>query len=291
MNGSGFLASDVLKGRRVWITGGGSGLGFAIARRFAGLGATVALSGRREEVLARAAAAIAEDGGEAVVAPCDVRDPGAVRSALDDVARRSGLPDTLVNNAAGNFLCPTEELSPNAFASVVGIVLHGTFHCTVEIGRRWIESGTGGTVLSIAATYAETGSGFVVPSACAKAGVVALTRSLAVEWAPHRIRLNAIAPGPIPTEGAFSRLLPSTELEAARRRRIPAGRFGTPEELAELAAFLVSDAAEWMRGEVVTFDGGEWLRGAGEFNDLVDAGPEMRDILRRLKTNRQENAR
>jgi len=277
------LAPGLLRGKTAWVTGGGSGLGRAMATRFAALGARVALSGRREEPLRETAEAIRAAGGEAVWAPCDVRVPDEVAAALDRIAGSAALPDILVNNAAGNFLARSEDLSPNAFASVVGIVLHGTFHCTQAIAKRWIAAKRGGTVLSIATTYAETGSAFVLPSACAKAGVVALTRSLAVEWARHGIRLNAIAPGPIPTEGAFSRLLPSQDLEAERKKRIPAGRFGTPEELAELAAFLVSDASDWMRGEIVTFDGGEWLRGAGEFNDLLEMPEPVWEMLRRKK--------
>lgn len=277
------LAPDLLRGKTAWITGGGSGLGRAMATRFAELGAKVALSGRREEPLRETAESIRAAGGEAVWATCDVRLPDEVAAALDRISTEAGLPDILVNNAAGNFLARSEDLSPNAFASVVGIVLHGTFHCTQAIAKRWIAAKRGGTVLSIATTYASTGSGFVLPSACGKAGVVALTRSLAVEWARYGIRLNAIAPGPIPTEGAFSRLLPSKELEVGRKKRIPAGRFGTPEELAELAAFLVSDASEWMRGEVVTFDGGEWLRGAGEFSDLLDLPDSVWEGLRKRR--------
>jgi NAD(P)-dependent dehydrogenase (short-subunit alcohol dehydrogenase family) len=249
-----------------------------MALRFASLGAKVAVSGRREEPLREVARVT---GG--VFATCDVRDPAAVEAAISRIESDAGLPDILVNNAAGNFLCPSEQLSANAFASVVGIVLHGTFHCTQALAKRWIAAKRGGSVLSIATTYAETGSAFVLPSACAKAGVVAMTRSLAVEWARYGIRLNAIAPGPIPTEGAFSRLLPSSDLEARRKSRIPAGRFGTPEELAELAAFLVSDASEWMRGEVVVFDGGEWLRGAGEFNDFLDEPASTFEAMRRPK--------
>jgi len=248
--------------------------------RFAELGAQVAVSGRRVPPLEETAELARASGVRAAHAACDVRDPDAVESAHAGIEQELGPIDILVNNAAGNFLCPSEELSPNGFAAVVGIVLHGTFHCTRAVGRRWIATGRPGTVLNIVTTYAWTGSAWVLPSACAKAGVLALTRSLAVEWARHRIRVNAIAPGPIPTEGAFSRLLPTQELLELRKKRIPAGRFGLPAELAELAAYLVSDASDWMRGEVVTLDGGEWLQGAGEFNDLLDLPPETWEALR-----------
>jgi NAD(P)-dependent dehydrogenase (short-subunit alcohol dehydrogenase family) len=265
------LRPDLLAGKRVWITGGGTGLGRAMALRFASLGASLCLSGRREDPLASTAKEIRDAGGTAVVAAgCDVRKPEDVDRALDAALAGLGGLDVLVNNAAGNFLSKSEELSPNAFQAVVGIVLNGTFHCTRAAGRHWIGSAAKGTVLNIATTYAWTGTAYLLPSACAKAGVVAMTRSLAVEWGRHGIRLNAIAPGPIPTEGAFSRLMPRADLAEERARRIPAGRFGTPEELAELAAFLISDGADWIRGEIVTLDGGEWLRNAGEFNFLLD---------------------
>ena len=178
--------------------------------------------------------------------------------------------DTLVNNAAGNFIARTETLSANAFNAVVGIVLNGTFHCTQALGRRWIAAKQPGNVLNIVTTYAETGSGFVVPSACAKAGVLAMTRSLAVEWARYNIRFNAIAPGPFPTEGAFSRLMPSKEYEERAKQQIPMKRFGRHEELANLAVFLISGHSDYVNGECVVIDGALWLRGAGEFNDLAD---------------------
>lgn len=279
------LVPGLLQDKVVWITGGGTGLGRAMALRFAGLGASLALSGRREEPLQATAAEIRAAGGRAAWAPCDIRDPAAVNAALEKLLGDLGRLDVLVNNAAGNFLCPTEELSPNAFSAVVGIVLHGSFHCTSAAGRHWIEAGSPGTVLSILATYAWTGSAYVLPSACGKAGVLALTRSLSVEWAKYGIRLNAIAPGPVPTRGAASRLFPSDELVAKRKARIPAGRFGTVEELAELAAYLVSDATDWIRGEVITIDGGEWISGAGQFNELVDRDASFWDELR--KTTRR----
>jgi len=276
-----FIRPDLLKGKTAWITGGGSGLGRAMALRFAELGAAVGVSGRRDEPLQQTVEAIRKAGGTAACATGDVRDPEAVDRVLASLASDLSPVDILVNNAAGNFLCPSEELTPNAFSAVVDIVLKGTFLCTRAAGRGWIEQKRGGAVLNIAATYAHTGSSFVLPSVCAKAGVVAMTKSLAVEWARHDIRVNAIAPGPIPTQGAFERLLPSKELAESRRRAIPAGRFGTPTELAELAAYLVSDASSWMRGEVITFDGGEWLRGAGEFNHLLDLPEEMWDEMRK----------
>jgi NAD(P)-dependent dehydrogenase (short-subunit alcohol dehydrogenase family) len=275
-----WLRDDLLGGRVAWITGGGTGLGRAMATRFAELGARVGVSGRRAERLDDAVAAIRAAGGSAASATCDVRDVAAVERARAQIVSELGEIDVLVNNAAGNFLCRSEELTPNGFAAVIGIVLHGTFHCTSAVARHWIAASRPGTILNIVATYAWTGSSFVLPSACAKAGVVALTQSLAVEWARHGIRVNAIAPGPIPTEGAFSRLMPDPAFLASRERRIPAGRFGTPEEIAELAAFLVSDAADYIRGEVVTLDGGEWLRGAGEFHDLLEAPASFWDALR-----------
>ena len=265
--------NDLLKGRAIFITGGGTGLGKSMALRFAELGANVFLMGRRREPLAQTVKEIgAQAGGRGAYFPGDVRDFAAVENAITAAFGEFGSVDTLVNNAAGNFIARTEKLSPNAFQAVVGIVLQGTFHCTLALGRRWIEAKQPGNVLNIVTTYAAAncGSGFVVPSACAKAGVLAMTRSLAVEWARHRIRLNAIAPGPFPTEGAFSRLLPSPELEQQAREQHPMKRFGRHEELANLAVFLLSGAAEYINGECVVIDGGLWLRGAGEFNDFDD---------------------
>jgi NAD(P)-dependent dehydrogenase (short-subunit alcohol dehydrogenase family) len=210
---------------------------------------------------------MAATGGSIHGVPCDVRDVSGVEACITNIWREGPL-DILVNNAAGNFLSRTEDLSPGAWQAVIGIVLMGTINMTMGCGRRWLAEKKSGTVLNIVATYASSGSGsgYVVPSAVSKAGVQALTRSLAVEWGPHGIRMNAIAPGPIPTEGAFSRLLPKKELEAIAVDRIPLRRFGNAEELANLATFLVSDGAAYINGEVVTMDGGEWLQGAGEFN-------------------------
>ncbi len=264
------LVNDALAGRKIWVTGGGSGLGQAMAVRFAALGAAVGISGRREEPLIETVEQIKAAGGQAAWATGDVRDPEAVAACHDKLVEELGGLDGLVNNAAGNFICPSEKLSPNAFQAVVGIVLNGTFHCTSVAAKRWIKEKIEGSILSITTTYTETGSAFVLPSACAKAGVVALTRSLTAEWGKYGIRLNAISPGPIPTKGAFERLLPTKELVQDRIDKIPAGRVGSPEELAELASFIMSDGADWMRGEVVTFDGGEWMRNAGEFNFMLD---------------------
>src|SRR5215467_536681 len=264
---------DLLNGRGVFITGGGTGLGRSISLRLAELGAKMFLAGRREEPLRETADSIRNAGGEAAFATCDVRDPAAVEAAITAAEKQLGAVDTLINNAAGNFIARTETLSANAFNAVVGIVLYGTFYCTTAFGRRWIAAKRPGTVLSIVTTYAAVencGSSFVVPSACAKAGVLAMTRSLAVAWARHLIRLNAIAPGPFPTEGAFSRLMPSKEYEEHARNSHPMKRFGRHDELANLAAYLLSEQSEYVNGECVIIDGGLWLRGAGEFNDLAD---------------------
>jgi len=261
---------DLLKDRAIFLTGGGSGLGRSMALRFAELGAHIFVVGRREEPLKETCDEIHRLGGSAAYATCDVRDPAAVEAAASAADQQFGRIDTVVNNAAGNFMARTESLSPNAFNAVVGIVLNGSFHCTQTFGKRWIAQKLGGNVLSIVTTYASAncGSGFVVPSACAKAGVLAMTTSLAVEWAKYHIRLNAIAPGPFPTEGAWSRLIPSKEYEKHARDKHPMKRFGRHEELTNLAAFLISDMSEYINGECVVIDGGQWLRGAGEFNDL-----------------------
>jgi len=262
---------DLLKGRAILITGGGTGLGRSMALHFAKLGARLFLVGRREEPLKGVRDEIHAEGGAAAYATCDIRDYVAVEAAFSTAETQFGEIDTLINNAAGNFMARTEKLSPNAFNAVVGIVLNGTFHCTQAFARRRIEKKLGGNVLSITTTYAaaNSGSGFVVPSACAKAGVLALTTSLAVEWAKYHIRLNAIAPGPFPTEGAWSRLMPSKQFEDHSLSKHPMKRFGKHEELTSLAAFLISDMAEYINGECVVIDGAQWLRGAGEFNDLA----------------------
>ncbi|MFZ3217207.1 MAG: SDR family oxidoreductase [Candidatus Acidiferrales bacterium] len=273
--------NDLLQDRTILITGGGTGLGRSMALRFAELGANLFLVARREEPLKETAEAIRAKGARAAYACADIRDFGAVEGAVEAAEKEFGHVDTLVNNAAGNFIARTEKLSPNAFNAVVGIVLQGTFFCTLALGRKWIAAKQAGHVLNIVTTYAaaNSGSGFVVPSACAKAGVLALTRSLAVEWARHHIRLNAIAPGPFPTEGAWSRLLPSKELEERAKMHHPMGRFGRHDELANLAVYLLSNQADYVNGECVVIDGGLWLRGAGEFNDFLDLPDTAWDML------------
>lgn len=259
--------ADLLKGKRILITGGGTGLGRAMAGRFLQLGAAVYICGRRSDVLQKTCRELAgATPGKIGSFVCDVRDRDAVEQMIGGIWEAGPL-HVLVNNAAGNFIARTEELSPRAWEAVLGIVLHGTLNLTLACARRWLEAGQHATVLNVSTTYAAIGSGsaYVVPSAVAKAGVLALTSSLAVEWGPRGIRLNAIAPGPIRTEGAFSRLLPRKDLEQHALARIPLRRFGTLEEFANLAAFLVSDGCTHVNGEVVVMDGGEWLQGAGEF--------------------------
>ena len=261
---------DLLAGTHVLITGGGTGLGKSMGRRFLELGARLSICGRREAVLETTAAELtAVTGGRVHFFPCDVRDAEAV-GRMVEAAEAEAPVTALVNNAAGNFLARSEELSPRAVDAVVGIVLKGSLHATLALGRRWLAQARGGAVLSIVTSYAWTGSAYVLPSAVAKAGVLAMTRSLAVEWGGRGVRLNAIAPGPFPTEGAWERLVPRPELARAFETRNPQGRPGEHRELADLAAYLLADGSAYVNGEVVAIDGGEWLKGAGQFSFLMD---------------------
>ena len=270
------FADNLLGDKVVLVTGGGTGLGRAMGERFLALGAKLVISGRREAVLQEAAD---EMDGEVLPVPCDVRDPEQVAAMIAAAESRFGQVDVLVNNAAGNFISPTERLSARAVDAVLNIVLHGTFYCTLELGKRWIAQKRPGTVLNIATTYAASGSGYVVPSAAAKAGVVALTKSLAAEWGKYGIRLNAIAPGPFPTEGAWSRLMPTPEIQALFEKQIPLGRVGERDELANLASYLISDAAAFITGDLIAIDGGETAWNGGEFNILDEVTAEQWDKL------------
>ncbi|MFN2387134.1 MAG: SDR family oxidoreductase [Thermoanaerobaculia bacterium] len=259
-----------LSERSIIVTGGGSGLGLAMAKAFAAHGARVTIAGRTADKLAAAVEEIrsgAREGGEVASVPADVRDPEQVERLVAAAAERFGRVDGLVNNAAGNFLVTSEDLSPNGFDAVVRTVLHGSVYCTLAVGRHLLARQAPGAIVSIVTTYAWTGTAFALHSACAKAGVLAMTRSLAVEWGHAGIRLNAIAPGPIPTEGAFSRLMAGGEAQRNALGRIPLARFGTKEEIANLAIFLLSDLCPYQTGDCVTMDGGEWIAGAGEFSD------------------------
>ena len=260
--------AQLLKGKKIVVTGGGTGLGKSMATRFAELGADLVITSRRQNVIDETAKDLREHGVKVLAISCDVRDTEQVESMVEQTVSEFGTIDILLNNAAGNFISPTENLSSNAFRTIVDIVLNGTFHCTQAVGKV-MRKNKSGVILNIVTTYAWTGSGYVVPSACAKAGVLAMTRSLAVEWAKYGIRTAAIAPGPFPTKGAWSRLAPpGLGIEKKMKERIPLKRVGEHIELANLATYLISDQAAYINGEVVTIDGGEWLKGAGEMNEL-----------------------
>jgi NAD(P)-dependent dehydrogenase (short-subunit alcohol dehydrogenase family) len=276
------LRDDALSDKVIVITGGGSGLGKAMTKYFMELGAKVAITSRDIEKLKTTSAELeAETGGTCLPVQCDVRHYEEVEAMLQEVLKAYGKVDVLLNNAAGNFISPTERLSANAFDTIIDIVLKGSKNCTLAFGKHWIDTKQeSSTVLNIVTTYAFTGSAYVVPSATAKAGVLAMTRSLAVEWAKYGIRTNAIAPGPFPTKGAWDRLLPGDLKEKFDlSKKVPLKRVGDHQELANLAAYLVSDFSAYINGEVIVIDGGEWLKGAGQFNLLEAVPEEMWDML------------
>jgi NAD(P)-dependent dehydrogenase (short-subunit alcohol dehydrogenase family) len=255
--------NDLLAGKRILVTGGGTGLGKSIGRRYLELGAELIICGRRLEVVEATAGELAQaTGGKVRALSCDVRDAASVDAMMEEIWAEAPL-DVLVNNAAANFIARTEKLSPRAIDAVLGIVLHGSFYCTVACGRRWIDARRGGTVLSVATTPSFTGSAFTAPSAAAKAGIVAMTRSLAVEWGPHHIRLNAVAPGLFPTEGAWEKLYPPGSQVEPQHMSVPLRRVGEHVELANLFAFLAADESSYISGDLIVIDGGRWMQGVG----------------------------
>ena len=286
------LRDDALQGKVIVVTGGGSGLGKAMTKYFLELGAKVAITSRDLDKLKSTAQELeTQTGGTCLPLQCDVRHYEEVENMLQEVLKAFGKVDVLLNNAAGNFISPTERLSSNAFDTVIDIVLKGTKNCTLAFGKHWIDTKqTSSTVLNIVTTYAWTGSAYVVPSATAKAGVLAMTRSLAVEWAKYGIRTNAIAPGPFPTKGAWDRLLPGDLAEKFdMSKKVPLKRVGDHQELANLAAYLVSDFSAYVNGEVIVIDGGEWLKGAGQFNLLEAIPEELWDQLEMMIKAKKKN--
>ena len=279
------LRDNALKGKTIVVTGGGSGLGKAMTQYFLELGANVAITSRNLEKLQKTAKELTEEtGGKCLAVQCDVREYEQVEAMQNTVVSHFGQVDVLLNNAAGNFISPTERLSHRAFDVIIDIVLKGTKNCILAFGKHWIDTKqTNTNVLNIVTTYSWTGSGYVVPSAAAKAGVLAMTRSLAVEWAKYGMRFNAIAPGPFPTKGAWDRLMPGNLQEKFdMSKKVPLNRVGEHQELANLAAYLVSDFSAYVNGEVVTIDGGEWLKGAGEFNMLSEIPEALWDQLEEM---------
>tara|TARA_B100000614_G_scaffold29109_1_gene22717 strand:+ start:2699 stop:3559 length:861 start_codon:yes stop_codon:yes gene_type:complete len=281
----GMLKENSLRNKVILVTGGGSGLGKSMVEYFVELGANVIITSRRKELLDEVAKKInAENESEVFPVPCDVRNIDEVEKVVDEAYKKFGKVDCLINNAAGNFISPTERLSTRAFDAIIDIVLKGTINFTLTLGKKWIEEKINGNVLNIVTTYSWTGSGYVVPSACAKAGVLSLTRSLAVEWAKYKIRFNAIAPGPFPTKGAWERLLPGDLKDKFDpSKKVPVGRVGEHQELSNLAAYLVSDYSSYINGEVITIDGAEWLKGAGQFNHLEMVSDQMWDMFEMMR--------
>ncbi len=281
----GMLKENSLENKVILVTGGGSGLGKSMVKYFLELGANVVITSRREELLIEVAKEFnSKHNSEVFPIACDVRKIDEVENVINESYKKFGKIDCLVNNAAGNFISPTERLSTRAFDAVIDIVLKGTINFTLTLGKKWIKDKSDGNVLNIVTTYSWTGSGYVVPSACAKAGVLSMTRSLAVEWAKYKIRSNAIAPGPFPTKGAWERLLPGDLKEKFDpSKKIPVGRVGEHQELSNLAAYLLSDYSSYINGEVITIDGAEWLKGAGQFNHLEMITDQMWDMFEMMR--------
>ncbi len=279
------LKENSLNGKTIIVTGGGSGLGKSMSEYLLSLGANIVITSRREDLLKKVANNMMKEfGGKVLPITCDVRNPDLVSKVIDESYSEFKKVDCLLNNAAGNFISPTERLSTRAFDAVIDIVLKGTINFSLLLGKKWIKQKEPGNILNIVTTYAWTGSGYVVPSACAKAGVLSLTRSLAVEWAKYNIRSNAIAPGPFPTKGAWERLLPGDLKDKFDpSKKVPLKRVGEHHELANLAAYLVSDFSSYINGEVITIDGGEWLKGAGQFNNLERVSDEMWDFFSMIR--------
>jgi NAD(P)-dependent dehydrogenase (short-subunit alcohol dehydrogenase family) len=281
----GMLKPDALKGKTIVITVGGTGLGKSMGKYFLQLGANIVITSRKLDVLQKTADELMQEtGGQVLAQQCDIRNYLEVEKMLAATVEKFGSVDSLVNNAAGNFISPTERLSPRAFDTIVDIVLKGSYNCTLAFGKHWIkEQQKEKTILNMVTTYAWTGSAYVVPSACAKAGVLAMTRSLAVEWAKYGIRLNAIAPGPFPTKGAWDRLVPGPFREKFDlQKHVPLKRVGEHQELCNLAAYLVSGYSAYINGDVITIDGGEWLLGAGEFNMFEEVTPDQWDMIEKM---------
>lgn len=281
----GMLRENSLENKVILVTGGGSGLGKSMVKYFLELGANVVITSRREELLIEVAKEFnSKHNSEVFPIACDVRKIDEVENVINESYKKFGKIDCLVNNAAGNFISPTERLSTRAFDAVIDIVLKGTINFTLTLGKKWIKDKSDGNVLNIVTTYSWTGSGYVVPSACAKAGVLSMTRSLAVEWAKYKIRSNAIAPGPFPTKGAWERLLPGDLKEKFDpSKKVPVGRVGEHQELSNLAAYLLSDYSSYINGEVITIDGAEWLKGAGQFNHLEMITDQMWDMFEMMR--------
>lgn len=280
------LRDGALEGKTIVVTGGGTGLGKSMTRYFLQLGANVVITSRRLPILEKTAEELMQEtGGKVLPVACDVRRYEEIENVLSQAETTFNQVDAVVNNAAGNFISPTERLSHRAFDTIIDIVLRGTYYSTLVFGKNWIAKKQKGAFLNISTTYAWTGSGYTVPSAAAKGGALILTRSLAAEWGKYGIRSNAIAPGPFPTEGAFSRLFPEAVMpeelkkELSMENSIPLQRHGEHQELANLAAYLVSDYSAYVNGEVVTIDGGEWLLGAGEFNKMRHVPEPLWDAI------------